>query len=133
MNEKFQMLKSKNLTTNEKFQMLKSKNLKIDATRGKPCAEQLALGDKIFNTPLQNFFSEDGTDVRNYGGNDGLIEMKRIFAELLGVDVSEIIVGANSSLNMMFDCIATMILEKKWDATSVKFICPVPGYDRHFA
>jgi DNA-binding transcriptional MocR family regulator len=59
--------------------------------------------------------------------------MKRIFAELLSVDASEIIVGGNSSLNMMFDCIATMFLSKTWDAKRSKFICPAPGYDRHFS
>jgi len=107
--------------------------LKIDATRGKPNAEQSALCDAMINAPLENFFAEDGTDVRNYGGNDGLPEMKRIFAELLDVNVNEVIVGGNSSLNMMFDFIATMIFCKKWDTSRAKFICPAPGYDRHFS
>jgi len=117
----------------EKYEAIKAKNLKIDATRGKPNAQQVALCDEMVNAPLDDFIAEDGTDVRNYGGNDGIPEMKRIFAELLGVEISEVIVGGNSSLNMMFDCIATMILDKHWDASRAKFICPAPGYDRHFA
>jgi DNA-binding transcriptional MocR family regulator len=59
--------------------------------------------------------------------------MKAIFAELLGVDAGEVIVGGNSSLAMMFDCMATMVLDRHWDAGKAKFICPVPGYDRHFS
>jgi len=116
----------------EEFELLKARNLSIDATRGKPCAEQLALSNKLFNMPLSpSPYAEDGTDVRNYGGNDGLPEMKRIFAELLDVEAGEIIVGGNSSLNMMFDCISTMVLSRQWN--NPKFICPAPGYDRHFA
>lgn len=114
------------------YEELKAKNLKIDATRGKPNTHQVALCDEMFNTPL-DFHSENGTDVRNYGIIDGIPEMKRIFADLLGVDTREVIVGGNSSLNMMFDCIATMILSGQWNASCSKFICPTPGYDRHFA
>ena len=119
----------------EKYESLKARNLKIDATRGKPNAEQVALCDEMVNMPFENFFAEDGTDVRNYGGADGIPEMKRIFAELLGVDTGEIMVGGNSSLNLMFDFIATMVLDRKWNNSTImsKFICPAPGYDRHFA
>ncbi|MCL2356252.1 MAG: aminotransferase class I/II-fold pyridoxal phosphate-dependent enzyme [Defluviitaleaceae bacterium] len=108
------------------------KKLSINATRGKPCAEQVALCDEMCNAPLENFIAEDGTDVRNYGGADGIPEMKRIFAEMLRVDTGEVIVGGNSSLNLMFDFVATMMLEGKWKRGE-KFICPVPGYDRHFS
>ncbi|MCL2224905.1 MAG: aminotransferase class I/II-fold pyridoxal phosphate-dependent enzyme [Defluviitaleaceae bacterium] len=117
----------------DKYEAIKAKDLKIDATRGKPNAQQVSLCDEMINTPLENFRAEDGTDVRNYGGNDGLPEMKRIFAELLDVNTNEVIVGGNSSLNMMFDFISTMIITGKWDASRAKFICPAPGYDRHFA
>ncbi|MDR0273319.1 MAG: aminotransferase class I/II-fold pyridoxal phosphate-dependent enzyme [Clostridiales bacterium] len=104
----------------------------IDATRGRPHALQLALCDEMLTAQLENYFAENGMDVRNYGGGDGIPEMKRIFAELLRVDMNEVIVGGNSSLNMMFDCVATFVLERKWGANS-KFICPSPGYDRHFS
>lgn len=116
----------------KKYEAFKKMGLKIDATRGKPSTEQVALCDEMLNTPLENFRAEDGTDVRNYGGNDGIPEMKRIFAELLDVNTNEIIVGGNASLNLMFDCVATMILSGLWGAQT-KFICPVPGYDRHFS
>ncbi|MCL2577654.1 MAG: aminotransferase class I/II-fold pyridoxal phosphate-dependent enzyme [Defluviitaleaceae bacterium] len=108
-------------------------SLKIDATRGKPNAEQVALCNEMLNTPLENYIAEDGTDVRNYGGNDGLPEMKRIFAELLDVNANEVIVGGNSSLNIMFDFIANMIYCGHWNPSRAKFICPAPGYDRHFS
>jgi DNA-binding transcriptional MocR family regulator len=117
----------------ETYENLKSKNLKIDATRGKPNTQQVALCDEMYQKPFENYRAEDGTDVRNYGGSDGIPEMKRIFAELLGVSEGEIIVGGNSSLNMMFDCITTMILSGLWNASTAKFICPSPGYDRHFS
>lgn len=102
----------------------------IDATRGKPGAEQVALCDAMINLPLDNFFAEDGTDVRNYGGT--VPEMRRIFAQLLQVNESDVIVGGSSSLNMMYDFVAMMLTGGKWTA-GAKIICPVPGYDRHFA
>ncbi|MCL1883524.1 MAG: aminotransferase class I/II-fold pyridoxal phosphate-dependent enzyme [Defluviitaleaceae bacterium] len=111
----------------------KKRNLKIDATRGKPNELQVALCTDMLNTPPENYYAEDGTDVRNYGGIDGIPEMKRIFAEMLSVDAGEVIVGGNSSLNMMFDSMATMIFSGEWDASKAKFICPSPGYDRHFS
>ncbi|MCL1842939.1 MAG: aminotransferase class I/II-fold pyridoxal phosphate-dependent enzyme [Defluviitaleaceae bacterium] len=121
----------------EKYEQIKARGLKIDATRGKPSFEQVSLCDEMINTPFESFYAEDGTDVRNYGGAYGLPEMKRIFAELLDIDINEVIVGGNSSLNMMFDCVATMILSGLWSTQgackNIKFICPVPGYDRHFA
>ncbi|MCL1862686.1 MAG: aminotransferase class I/II-fold pyridoxal phosphate-dependent enzyme [Defluviitaleaceae bacterium] len=103
----------------------------IDATRGKPNAMQVALANELINMPLTSYVTE-GIDVRNYGVGDGLPAMKRIFAELLGVDAYEVIVGGNSSLNLMFDCFATFVLAEQW-GSGAKFICPVPGYDRHFS
>ena len=108
-----------------------SRGLKINATRGKPNAEQLALADALLTLPSTHIAS-DSTDVRNYGGADGLPEMKQLFADLLGVTPQEVIVGGNASLNMMFDCIATLILSGVWQRGQ-KFLCPAPGYDRHFA
>jgi len=100
----------------------------IDATRGKPHETQVELADMQITT----YISENGTDVRNYGGNDGLPEMKRMFAQLLDVAPQNIIVGGNSSLNMMFDCVATLVMKGIWKPGQ-KFLCPAPGYDRHFA
>jgi len=134
-----------------KMDAIKAKKFNIDATRGKPCFEIVAKCDNLINAPLENFIAENGTDVRNYGGADGLPEMKRLFAQLLDVKLEEIIVGGNSSLSMMYDCIATLILSGQWGNThiccqnllthngvqkprrTIKFICPAPGYDRHFA
>ena len=103
----------------------------LNMARGRPEAAQLALSNGLLDCVSQNdFISEDGTDCRNYLGLDGLFEMKRLFAEIFGTSPERVIVGGNSSLNMMFDCIQTF-LYKLWRAP-VKFICPVPGYDRHF-
>jgi DNA-binding transcriptional MocR family regulator len=120
------------LDLQKEYARLKAKNLNIDATRGKPNTEQVSLCDEMINAPVENFKISDGADSRNYGGNDGIPEMKKIFSELLRIDVNEIIVGGNSSLNMMFDCVATMLYTGIWNKKT-KFICPAPGYDRHFA
>jgi len=115
----------------EGYNMFKDRNITIDATRGKPGPEQVALCKEML-APLEAYNSENGVDVLNYGGNDGLPEMKRLFGEMLGVPSDNIIVGGNSSLNMMFDCIATLIQSGLWKSGQ-KFLCPSPGYDRHFA
>ena len=86
----------------------------------------------------EDCFAEDGTDCRNYGGLDGLPEAKALFAPMLGVTPDELIICGNSSLNIMYDTIAKFMLfgtgdgEKPWKDTKVKWLCPVPGYDRHF-
>lgn len=118
-----------------------SKGFKFDMTRGKPGSEQLDLSYKLFNqvNTESNFFNEDNTDCRNYGGMDGISEVKNLFAEILQVPFENVIVGGNSSLNMMFDTISQGMVsgfsgEKPWLLQGkVKFICPSPGYDRHFA
>lgn len=122
----------------QRFEQFKSQNLKLDMSRGKPSKEQLDLSNGIFDT-LTDFISEDGIDCRNYGYPGGLPEMKRIFAQLLDVDEEEVIVGDSSSLNMMYDTIARaynhgLLNGKPWNRLEkVKFLCPSPGYDRHFA
>ena len=108
---------------------MKKLQRQIDATRGKPHETQVDLCREM---QAETYFSENGTDVRNYGGNDGLPEMKRLFAAMLNVPPENIIVGGNSSLNMMFDCVATLVLKCVWKPGQ-KFLCPAPGYDRHFA
>jgi len=121
-----------------RYEDFRSQHLSLDMTRGKPCAEQLDLSLKLLENT--SFRSQAGTDCRNYGVLDGLPEMKALFAELLGVSEKEIIVGGNSSLNLMHDCIVNALLlgvgegKTPWSKQGkLKFLCPVPGYDRHFA
>jgi DNA-binding transcriptional MocR family regulator len=100
----------------------------VNMARGKPGVLQVALSHPMLNIiNPDEYISEDGTDALNYGGTDGLPEMRRIFAHMLDVPTEDVIVGGNSSLNMMFDCFAAFLLPNK------KFLCPSPGYDRHFA
>ena len=125
---------------NKTYADYKAKGLKLDMSRGKPNSEQLDLCEGILSAVST---SEDckvgGLDTRNYGGLDGIPEMKAIFAEMLGVSAGEIIVGGNSSLNMMYDTVARAMIYGIMGSTPwakldrVRFLCPVPGYDRHFS
>lgn len=122
------------------YDSFKAMNLKLDMSRGKPSPEQLDLSNSLLsNVDGSNAFLEDGTDARNYGGLVGIPSMRRIFGELFGCPPENVIVGENSSLHMMFDCIAQacgrgLDGEKPWLLQGkVKFLCPSPGYDRHFA
>ena len=119
----------------------RAKGLKLDMSRGKPGPEQLDLTLDMLEcvNARDGYRTVNGTDTRNYGLLDGIPEAKAIFAEILGVGTENIIVGGNSSLNMMFDYIATAYARgicggEPWSRQgAVKFLCPVPGYDRHFA
>jgi DNA-binding transcriptional MocR family regulator len=120
------------------YDRLLSRNLKLDLTRGKPATAQLDLSERLMWLP-SGHLDASGTDVRNYGGLHGLTELRQIFAELLGVDVSQLIAGGNSSLTMMHDTLVDLLLhggvdsERPWSQEDkLTFICPVPGYDRHF-
>lgn len=120
------------------YDELKASGLKLDLTRGKPSAAQLDLANELLNLP-HGFKDRTGTDVRNYGGLAGLTELREIFAELLWIEPEQLIAGGNSSLMMMRDCLIFMMLfgardsDRAWGKEDrVKFICPVPGYDRHF-
>ncbi len=122
------------------YEDLKAKGLSFDLTRGKPAAEQLDLSNDLLNLPAGDFRSANGTDVRNYGGLTGLLELREIFAELLNVDVSNLIALGNSSLEVMHDLVVYSLLygtpdsERPWSKESeIKVLTPVPGYDRHFA
>ena len=115
------------------------KNLKLNMTRGVPSNEQLALcNEMITDLSSEDYIAANGADCRNYGGLDGIPEMKKIFADLLDVTTDEVIVGGNSSLALMFDNVASNMSHGVSDGDSwqsqgnVKFLCPVPGYDRHF-
>jgi DNA-binding transcriptional MocR family regulator len=104
--------------------------LKLDLTRGKPAAEQLDLSNALDGI-LEGFYMlQDGTDVRNYGGILGIPEARKLGADVLGVKPEQMMVGGNSSLTLMYQYVAHMMESWKGD---IKFICPVPGYDRHFA
>lgn len=115
--------------------------LKLDMSRGKPGSKQLDLSmDMLTNMKdVVDVKDETGFDTRNYGILDGIPEAKRLFSQMINVSENEIIIGGNSSLNLMYDTIAKGMLfgfvdsEKPWkDYDKIKFLCPVPGYDRHF-
>lgn len=117
---------------------LQGKGLKLDLTRGKPSSEQLDLSEDLLRLPTSHL-DRSGTDVRNYGGLEGLAELREIFAELLWVEPEQVVCGGNSSLSVMHQLLTFMLLwggpgsERPWkDEPVVKFVCPVPGYDRHF-
>lgn len=117
---------------------LRAKGLALDLTRGKPAAAQLDLATAMLQLP-NGYRAADGTDVRNYGGLAGLPELRAIFGELLGVDTPQIVAGGSSSLVMMREVINFALLYGAVDSPRpwireerIKFICPVPGYDRHF-
>ena len=116
------------------------RNLKLDMSRGKPGADQLDLCGAMMNCLAKDdYMSSNNIDSRNYGGVDGIPEMKQLFADILEIDRDEVVVGGNSSLKMMFDNIAVNVSHGVRDGVpwqqqgTIKFICPVPGYDRHFS
>ncbi len=125
----------------KQYEDFKALGLKLDMSRGKPCAAQLDMSMPmldVFNSS-SDMKDEDGVDVRNYGFLTGIGEAKKLFAEILGVTPSMVIVGGNSSLNLMYDSVARAMQfgvyggDKPWSkCDKVKFLCPVPGYDRHF-
>lgn len=121
-----------------RFDSLKGANLNLDLTRGKPAAEQLDLADELDGWLGGNYVAADGTDVRNYGMLRGLPEARALGARLLDVAPEEVIAGGNASLTLMFFVLdAAMnagLTGTSWsNAGRVKCLCPVPGYDRHFA
>jgi aspartate/methionine/tyrosine aminotransferase len=119
----------------------KSRNITLDMTRGKPCVEQLDLAMGLFDcVDRSHYAAEDGSDCRNYGGLDGIAEAKTLFAGLMDVQTDEIIIGGNSSLNMMHDAFMRALVNgvgengTPWKLLpKVKCLCPSPGYDRHFS
>ncbi|MGP4054659.1 aminotransferase class I/II-fold pyridoxal phosphate-dependent enzyme [Mycobacterium sp. 4D054] len=126
---------------------LQAKNLRLDLTRGKPSPDQLDLSNGLLGLPGNDrgaYLDREGTDSRNYGGLHGLPELRAIFGELLGIPVPNLIAGNNASLEFMHDAVVFSLLHGGVDSplpwidelrggAGVKFLCPAPGYDRHFA
>ena len=125
----------------QQYDDFKSLNLNLNMARGKPCAEQLDLALGVLEAlhARSEFANSKGDDCRNYGVWNGLPEMRAIFSKMLEVPADQIILGNNSSLQMMFDCIAQGYTHGYSGCTpwckqeKLKFLCPAPGYDRHFA
>ena len=118
----------------KKYNDFKAKNLKLDMSRGKPGSDQLDLSNEL---NAVSDYTENGVDLRNYGMMDGTPACKKLFADLMQVKPENVIVGPNASLTLMFDYIAQCFTHGAGDTpwcrlNSVKFLCPVPGYDRHF-
>ena len=127
--------------TRQQYDELKARNLNLDLTRGKPSSEQLDFSNALLSLPGEGDYTDNtGTDVRNYGGLVGIPDIRELWAEALGIDPDNLIAGDSSSLNIMFDLISWAYIwgtndsPRPWkDEERVKWICPVPGYDRHFA
>ncbi len=126
----------------KRYEDKKSLGLKLDISRGKPCAEQLALSVpmlSIIRDNIENFKCENGFDVRNYGMIEGIPKARKLFGELLGAPAENVVVTGNSSLNLYYDLIANAMSlgirgGKPWyECKERKLLCPAPGYDRHFA
>lgn len=127
-------LLSEKASLEERYNEFKARGLKLDMSRGKPCKEQLDLSVAL--NDVKDYVS-NGVDVRNYGMLDGIPSCKKLFAELMGVKPENVIVGPTSSLNLMFDYVSQCYTHgagsTPWcKLDKVKFLCPVPGYDRHF-
>ena len=124
-----------------KYKELQSEHLNIDMTRGKPCRAQLDLSLDMFNAlnSESNFLDENGNDVRNYGTLEGIPECRRLMGEVLGLDKDNVLILGNSILTAIYDQISRsytfgVLGSFPWSKLyKVKWICPVPGYDRHFA
>ncbi len=123
-----------------KYKEYQAKDLKLNMARGKPCVEQLNLSMGMMDvlSSSSDLTCDDGTDCRNYGVLDGIHEAKVLLADMMEVGIDNIIIYGNSSLNVMYDTIARSMTHGVMGSTpwakldKVKFLCPVPGYDRHF-
>lgn len=131
-------LQAQEVEVNKKYQEFKDLDLSLNMARGKPAPDQIDHANGMLET-MTDYHAKDGLDVRNYGVLDGLPEMKEIFSDLLDIPAKNIIVGGNASLNLMFDQMMRLVVfgtagEKPWgQLEKVKFLCPAPGYDRHFS
>lgn len=123
------------------YNKIKEENISLDMSRGKPGKEQLDLSNEMLNllSSSSDFNGENGVDLRNYGILDGIKEVRTLFAEVMECPQDHVIVYGNSSLNIMYDLISRAMIHGIGGNTpwckqdKIKFLCPVPGYDRHFA
>jgi DNA-binding transcriptional MocR family regulator len=128
----------KQLQTN--YSALQERGLTLDLTRGKPSSQQLDLSTELLNLPgATDFIAENATDTRNYGGLQGLIEARRLFSSVLEAPAEQIVLANNASLSLMHDILVFALLKGTCDSVEpwskqgdIAFLCPVPGYDRHF-
>ncbi|SHO54115.1 aminotransferase class I/II-fold pyridoxal phosphate-dependent enzyme [Anaerocolumna xylanovorans] len=125
----------------KQYKMMRGLNLSLDMSRGKPCIEQLDISMEMMDilNSSSDLTCEDGMDCRNYGVLDGLPEAKKLIGDMIEVPAENLIIYGNSSLNIMYDAISRSMTHGVMGSTpwccldKVKFLCPVPGYDRHFA
>jgi DNA-binding transcriptional MocR family regulator len=127
-----------------RYEKYRFRELKLDLTRGKPSTEQLKLSDAMDGVLQGNFRASDGTDVRNYGGLRGIPEARQLGATLMNTRPEWVMAGGNSSLTLMHQLVHAALSHGLWGAGSawsdeaeasgrpIRFLCPVPGYDRHF-
>lgn len=132
-------LESLEITLQTRYDEFKARGLMLDMTRGKPSPEQLDLANELLRLPGEgDYKTEAGVDCRNYGGIDGIPEAKALFAQYMEVSEDEIILGGSASLTLMHDTVVHALIhgvvgsERPWGQQNIKFLCPAPGYDRHF-
>jgi len=139
-----QQLPERHQQLQQQYQQIQQEKLNLDLTRGKPSTEQLTLSDALDGILNNNYLCADGTDSRNYGGALGIPEARQLAADYLQAKVSQIMVGGNSSLQLMYQIVSHAYYHGVRDADSawvketgsagkIKFLCPAPGYDRHFS
>ena len=133
-------LKEQLAVLTKEYEAAKAKGLKLDMSRGKPSPAQLDVSNEMLDivNSETGCVSDSGTDCRNYGIMEGIPEARQLMGDFLRVPKENVFVCGNASLNIMYDTIAKFVLfgtgdgEKPWKDTKVKWLCPVPGYDRHF-
>jgi DNA-binding transcriptional MocR family regulator len=121
------------------YEAFQARGLKLDLTRGKPAPDQLDLSNGLLSLPgAADYTAEGATDTRNYGGLQGLAEVRRLFSTMMGAAPENVVAANNSSLALMHDTIVYALLKgtcegtPPWSQQEISFLCPVPGYDRHF-